>query len=554
MSLEIDWGTAPATTGAAPVRHHDDQPLEDSHVITRLAADYLEGRYCWAAGLGWQKWSGTHWEKCSDANLQEAVRLAAIDFQATEARNGAGVDRLKRISSMLSAARIRALAQLARGILEVEAGQFDTHPNLLSAGNGTIDLRTGELLEHDPADYLSKHTTVPYRPGATHPDWTAALEALRPDVREWLQLRFGQAATGTATPDDILPVLQGGGANGKSTILSTIMAALGDHATAVPERVLLANPSDHPTEMMTLRGARLAVLEETPEARYLNVKRLKDVLGTETMTARHIARDTVSWTPTHSLFVATNYAPRVGETDHGTWRRLALVRFPYTYRKPGEDLRGADDRTGDPALRQRLKGQAQKEAVLAWLVDGAIKFYTHGEVLPPRPASVERDTRAWRNKDDLIAAFMEDMLVVDQNAHVLATELYRMFSDWCAERGHQAWSLNTFAERFAEHELVDKARIYHARKLSTTPGLRRPPGRFDPPARRYRAWFGVRYREDTDDYENPSSDEECPRCPTDSDASREEPAYENRQYRSDTLDTNQNCTPEIPLDSREPIF
>ena len=86
---------------------------------------------------------------------------------------------------------------------------------------------------------------------------------------------------------------------------------------------------------MTLRGARLALLEETPEARHLNVKRLKDTVGTPRMSARYIRQDTVEWDCTHSLFVSTNYRPRVDETDHGTWRRLALVTFPFVYRREG---------------------------------------------------------------------------------------------------------------------------------------------------------------------------------------------------------------------------
>ena len=49
------------------------------------------------------------------------------------------------------------------------------------------------------------------------------------------------------------------------------------------------------------------------------------------MTARLIRHDNVTWEATHSLFLTTNYLPRIDETDHGTWRRLAMVRFPYRF-------------------------------------------------------------------------------------------------------------------------------------------------------------------------------------------------------------------------------
>lgn len=32
--------------------------LEDTHLSQRIADDWLAGRYCWAAGLGWLKWDG----------------------------------------------------------------------------------------------------------------------------------------------------------------------------------------------------------------------------------------------------------------------------------------------------------------------------------------------------------------------------------------------------------------------------------------------------------------------------------------------------------------
>ena len=70
---------------------------------------------------------------------------------------------------------------------------------------------------------------------------------------------------------------------------------------------------------------------------HINIKRLKDLHGTGEMSARYCGKDTVYWTPRHTIFVTTNYLPRVDESDHGTWRRLALVEFPYRYRKPQGD-------------------------------------------------------------------------------------------------------------------------------------------------------------------------------------------------------------------------
>lgn len=486
---------APATTEA--------QPLDDAHMAARIADDALAGRYLWAAGLGWQKFDGRRWERASDAAIAETVRKAVIDFHASEARAGADVDRLRKISSLFSANRIRAVVSLARGICEVQADEFDRHPDLLNVGNGVVDLATGELGPHDPGLLFTRVTPINYRPDAAHDDWNVALRALPADARDWMHHRVGQAATGHPTTDDVLPVLQGGGANGKSTFLATVQRALGDFAVAVPERVLLADPRDHPTELMTLRGARLAVIEETPEARHLSVKRLKDVLGTDPMSARYIAKDTVSWHPTHSILLASNYVPRIDETDHGTWRRLALVKFPYTYRAPSAPLTSEQDRHGDPTLRDRLKNgsQGQLEAVLAWIVAGAHSWYQAGQTLAPAPQEIAADTRRWRTDSDLILGFCDDALILDRDRHVRSPDLFSAFSEWLTARGHRPWSDQTFSARFGGHDEMLGAGIENRRTYESEHGLARPRGDLGTsiPAR-YRAWHGVRFRTDADDH------------------------------------------------------
>lgn len=329
--------------------------LSDARLADRVAVDVLESRFCWARGLGWLQWDGRRWADVPEAAPVDAVRRYFIRWHGKAAERGADTTLLKALSGLLSRTKISNVVALAKGIVMVDPGTFDQQPDLLNVGNGVVDLRTGELRDHDPALLLTKLTPVHYAPGATHLDWEAAVAALPGEVADWMQVRFGQAATGHMTPDDVMPVCQGGGSNGKSTLLGSINTALGDHAVTVPERVLMSNPGDHPTELMTLFGARLALLEETPEARHLSVKRLKDTVGTAPMTARRIRENSVTWDPTHSLMLTTNYTPRVDETDHGTWRRLALVRFPYTFTESDAAVRSVHQRPGDPALRDRLK-------------------------------------------------------------------------------------------------------------------------------------------------------------------------------------------------------
>lgn len=462
--------------------------LDDAHLAEWMAHRGLGGEWCWAGGLGWMWWDGRRWVARRDEDAREAVRAAVIWLNKHALDAGATPARIRELHGLLSNGRIGGLVHLMRGVVSVDGGEFDQNPDLLNVGNGVIDLSTGELLPHDPDYRMSRITETDYVPGATHPDWDQALTALDEEVAEWMQVRFGQAVTGYPTSDDVLPIGQGGGSNGKSTLLSALYVALGEHMALVPEKLLRAGPNDHPTELMSLFGVRVAVVDETPEAGHLDVPRLKATVGQERMTARRVYKDNVSWKATHSLFVMTNYVPAVHETDHGTWRRLALVRFTKTFPK--------DDR-----FRARLaagKG-GRSEAVLAWVVAGAVRWYAADRLMPPAPARVVQDTREWRQETDLVLAYITDRIVFDASASVTTSDLLEDVNSWLTVAGHHIWSDKLLTSRFGSHEEVTGHHVTKVRTRDPKSVVPRYPN--DRAPDRARVWQGIRWRTANDDRE-----------------------------------------------------
>jgi putative DNA primase/helicase len=467
-----------------------DSPLAE-HLATKLA-----DRLCWTSARGWLEYHSGVWVESSEAFAIEQVRDKLKEAYLIFVAAASTTEEIKTLAPLLTKTKAANVTYFLRGILLKEAAEFDTHPDLLNVKNGVIDLRVGELHKHHHGYLFTKQAPVPYIPERFDPDWEQALEAIPEDVRDWLQVRFGQACTGYMTPDDKMPVLQGGGSNGKSTIVAAIQSTLGSYATVVPDRVLLSNPGDHPTELTTLQGARFALIEETPEARHLNIKRLKDVVGTPTMTARRMRQDNETWQATHSLFLTTNYRPGVKETDRGSWRRLALVHFPYTFKDPADPLLTPTDRHGDPGLRDRLiagRG-SQWEAVLVWLVEGARAWYEMGKEMLPEPESVKRDTLDWRTASDHILGFTLEALEFDPTSCVLSSELYTAFNAWLAERGHAPCSDETFSGRFGGHENIEAHNVTKVRSMVGLTLSRPFYGSVQPVTKQPRVWVGVRFR------------------------------------------------------------
>ncbi len=426
-----------AATGTPPDPDAGDDSLTDSRLAERVVDEILTESYRYSRDpLPGSAGTGTYGHRGRTRRSSSGSGSSCATCWPTPPTSGVGLDRLRAIVGLQSRSRIAAVATLCRGLDGVLTSvlDFDEDPWLLCAGNGVVDLRTGELHQHDPDLLMTRGTTVDYVPGATHPDWDAALTCLDDEPRAWVQKVLGSGAIGKPPATDISVLFHGRGSNGKTLLLGGVAAALGDYAEPVMDSVLLSErETSHPTEKMDLKGLRLAFLEELPEGHQLNVRNLKKVVGTPTIKARPIGGDPVAFPASHTLVMTSNYRPKVSENDDGTWRRLALVRFGYQY---VTELEESYQRKVDDGLRDRvLCGRDQRRAALAWVVEGARLVAAEGIGTPP--AAVVAETEAWREVGDLLWRFVTDTFDFDPNATVATLVLTEEYNRWLTARNHR---------------------------------------------------------------------------------------------------------------------
>ncbi|HUM06399.1 MAG TPA: phage/plasmid primase, P4 family [Terriglobales bacterium] len=461
----------PETTDYDP----QEIPLIDGLLIEYIALD-LGKTYKWSTGFGWLKFNGSRWVI---DHPEPAVRLAVRDWLHKTLKKQKDSARLQAFAKKMGVGSLNALTSLLRGCgpILVEASDFDKDPNILNCTNGVVDLRTGELKPHSSAYLVTKMCSVDYEPKFTTDDFQAALSVMPEDVQPWLQLRFGQACTGFTPPDDVLLILQGGGSNGKSSIMVPTTRALGDYFCFLSDKVLLGSTADHSTDFMDLRGARFALLEETPEARRLDVQAVKKVIATPIMTARELYKNNVSWVPSHTMFINTNHPPIVTETDHGTWRRLRMLKYPFTFRKPGEKCVDEFDRPADMGLRGRLEENSDNwKAALAWMVCGAARWYADGKVMPEDPERTLNDTERWRTEYDPIMKFLNEFMVEDASACVTSDDFCAEFNAWLKIEEQRPWANQTVVSRLTGHVMASRWRISKERPLKRPENIARPSG------------------------------------------------------------------------------
>lgn len=512
-----------APAGEAPEPQREDERYTDAFMSERLVREALGGRFVYTSALGWMEWDGTRWAEVEDEAVHETARkwtkagyLAAVDAWRRRAAINAEAagpfsedPDIRGWAGMQGRGRIVNVTNLARGIEQVyrNASSFDQDPALLNTPSGVVDLRTGAVMPHDSARMISKITKAAYVPGAESPLLKKALEAIPEDATEWLQLMLGEAVTGHSGERMVL--LTGKGRNGKTALMGAVYRALGGYAAKVPNTLLLrARAAGAATpERMTLRGIRLAYMEETPEDGYLDANVVKDLIDAEVIDGRKLYKDTVSWTPTHSIFLNTNHPPTITDTGDGAWRRMARVDFPFRYRKVGEAMERPSDRPGDPRLKAALVSTIEGQtALLAWLVAGAVRFYAAGSVeeAGDTPASVVASVRKWRADSDDLLRFMDEVMAFDPDGWVSGADLYGEFARWQKSQGARPLSSKGFVARMEGHSALPNtvAPVYWYR---TKGGLSRPgflvDGVAKPLPARVRGWMGLKFLQDQEAFE-----------------------------------------------------
>ncbi|MBB2894572.1 DNA primase family protein [Flexivirga oryzae] len=401
-------------------------------------ARYFNGTLLHVHGIGWHHWTGKRWEvDDGEAHARRAVLQILRDALA----ESLGDKQLRAdVKACESAAGISGVLQIASALVEfaVTVRDMDADPYLLNCDNGTLDLRTRQLREHDPADRLSKITTAAYRPDADLAVWSGFLQTVLPDEpeRAYLQRIIGQGVAGLVR-EHLFPVLIGAGANGKGTCYGAICFAMGDYATVINPDILMVKDRGGigGPELMMLRGARLVVGSETDEGRKLDEALMKRLTGGDELTARNLYQPPVTWSPTHQLLYVTNHEPKVKGNDPATWRRIRVVPF--------EVIVPAEQR--DPGLPDQLKLHA--DAVLSWAIEGYFDYLDGGGMREPE--TVLRATDGYQRRSDPVARFVADDEYVtrpdDHGARASTRELYSAWQRFALADGAEPMSEKAFS-------------------------------------------------------------------------------------------------------------
>jgi putative DNA primase/helicase len=413
--------------------------LTDLGNAERLVSQFGDRlRYCYERKR-WLVWTGKVWEWDWGNNVKALAKLTvrsiyqeAADEPDKEERKALVIHAKSSESNHQISAMI-SLAESEPGV-PVEATELDTNPWLFNCLNGTIDLRTGQLLPHNKEDLLTIIAPVEYQPDAQRPRWLAFLDRVtngNTELQGYLQRAVGYSLTGD-TKSQVFFFLYGLGNNGKSTFTMTIRKLMGEYGGRVNTDLFMVKDKNigGPKESLAnLKGKRYVVASELEDGRRLAVSLIKDMTGGETIKADRKYEHEIEYLPTHKLWLVGNHKPVITDTSLAIWRRVKLI--PFTVTIPNNEV--------DPDLPSKL--EAELPGILSWAVKGCLDWQQHGL---QEPKVITTATAHYRHEQDMLADFIEDCCKLEASASISKADLKSEYEKWCRDNNSEPVNQRAF--------------------------------------------------------------------------------------------------------------
>jgi len=321
--------------------------------------------------------------------------------------------------------------------------KLDQNPYLLCFNNGIIDFKNNVFRKGQPTDYISMCTNIDYIKYDTNNetfntisnDIDEFMNQLFPveELRRYMWEHLASCLIGT-NENQTFNIYTGSGANGKSKLVDLMSKGLGNYKGTVPitliteKRASIGNTS---SEIVQLKGVRLAVMQEPSKGDKINEGIMKEITGGDPIQGRALFKDTITFIPQFKLVVTTNTLFDIRSNDDGTWRRIRVCDFMSKFvDEPFEnDLKFPKEfYPYQYKIDKKLDSKFTEWAPILMSKLVNIVFRTKGNVIDCPHVLSSSDV--YRDGQDYLSEFAKDKIIKIQNGRIKKQELVETFKQW----------------------------------------------------------------------------------------------------------------------------
>jgi putative DNA primase/helicase len=397
----------------------------NAQCVARLYA----GRFLYSEALGWLAYTGTHWTTEGAEQMLDRAIVDTLIRRIEAASRNESMEKNEKLRKFCvpNKGRVEGAKSLLSSIVYAAPSDFDIDPDLLNCKNGTVNLRTGQLSPHAPEQRFLHCVPVDYRPEADPTHWLNWLrQAVGEDMADWLQMAVGYSLTGR-TSEEILFYMYGPPRSGKGVFTETILALLGaplskevNFSTFTEKR----SGDSQNFDLAPLRACRFVAADESNAYERFNEAKVKTITGGGEIYCAFKHKTHFSYRPQFKLWLSSNHPINADPDDDAVWSRFRLIHFANSHL-------GKEDKH----LKERMRQPAVLEGLLAWAVQGAMKWYALDGRGLSEPASSAALKQEHRGTNDATGMWLEECCDFGDHYFSGSSDLYQSYKQWCINAG-----------------------------------------------------------------------------------------------------------------------
>lgn len=211
-------------------------------------------------------------------------------------------------------------------------------------------------------------------------------------------------------------LLQGGGANGKSTYLALTTILVGaQNITSVSLQEIIENRFI----AAELQDKILNIYPDLPSTSLKATGKYKALTGGDRITVEKKYADPFQIVNKAVMIFSANIVPEVNDDSYAFWRRWNIVSFPYTFKV-------------DPDFLKNLSTPENLSGYLNLIIDKMNRIEAYGLTITD-VAMKAKDM--WKRKSDTSYAFYQDMLEKAPLKYIKIDDLYSKYIIYCDSEG-----------------------------------------------------------------------------------------------------------------------
>jgi putative DNA primase/helicase len=303
-------------------------------------------------------------------------------------------------------------------------------------------------------NFITREVPYNYDPTATCPEFLNFLNRIfrsRPDKEEiiqYLQKGIGYSLTGD-TSKQVIFLLHGSGANGKSTLIETIRKLMGEYGTTISANALTTKKNDSVrNDIARLMNVRFVSTSENAIGTSLDEELIKNLTGGDQVAARFLFQEEFLFHPHLKLWWAFNHPPGIRDMTHSLWRRLKMI--PFEERIP--------DREQIPQYILLAQFEKELSGIFNWAITGLKKFQSTGM---DDVTAVSEAVEHFREDQDVLFDFIKDCCYIPEQQTIEPTKisesiknLFSKYIEW-ANKNNIDSKYSMSKKRFSQ-ELADR--------------------------------------------------------------------------------------------------